>query len=79
MKIKLEYDPDNYEDKVALEPILKASEYKFAFQEIRKKLRDMNKHGFFLNEEMTSDQIEIVSHLLDYVDELAASDKLEIW
>ena len=79
MKIKLEYDPDNYEDKVALEPILKASEYKFAFQEIRKKLRDMNKHGFFLNEEMNADQMEIVSYLLDYVDELAASDKLEIW
>ena len=79
MKIKLEYDPDNYEDKVALEPILKASEYKFAFQEIRKKLRDMNKHGFFLNKEMNADQIGIVLYLLDYVDELAASDKLEIW
>ena len=79
MKLKIEYDPDNYEDKQALEPILKASEYKFAFQEIRKKLRDMNKHGFFLNEEMTADQMEIVSYLLDYVDELAASDKLEIW
>jgi len=79
MKLKIEYDPDNYEDKQALEPILKGSDYKSAFQDIRKELRDMNKHGFFLNEEMTSDQIEIVSHLLDYVDELAASDKLEIW
>jgi len=79
MKLKIEYDPDNYEDKQALEPILKASEYKSAFQDIRSKLRDMNKHGFFLNEEMSVDQMEIVSYLLDYVDELAASDKLEIW
>jgi hypothetical protein len=79
MKIKFEYDPDNYDDKQTLEVILKASEYKSAFQEIRQKLRDMNKHGFFLNEEMSADQMEIVSHLLDYVDELAAADKLEIW
>ena len=79
MKLKIEYDPDNYDDKQALEPILKGSDYKSAFQDIRAKLRDMNKHGFFLNEEMTADQMEIVSHLLDYVDELAASDKLEIW
>jgi hypothetical protein len=79
MKIKFEYDPDNYEDKQALEQILKASEYKSAFQEIRQKLRDMNKHGFFLNEEMSADQMEIVSYLLDYIDELAAADKLEIW
>ena len=79
MKLKIKYDPDNYEDKQALEPILKASEYKSAFQDIRAKLRDMNKHGFFLNEEMSADQMKIVSYLLDYVDELAASDKLEIW
>jgi len=79
MKLKIEYDPENYEDKQALEPILKGSDYKSAFQDIRAKLRDMNKHGFFLNEEMNADQMEIVSHLLDYVDELAASDKLEIW
>lgn len=79
MKLKIEYDPYDYDDKQALELILKGSDYKFAFIDIRAKLRDMNKHGFFLNEEMTSDQIEIVSYLLDYVDELAASDKLEIW
>jgi hypothetical protein len=79
MKIKFDYDPDNYEDKQALEQILKASDYKSAFIDIRAKLRDMNKHGFFLNEEMSADQMEIVSHLLDYVDDIAASDKLEIW
>jgi hypothetical protein len=79
MKIKFEYDPDNYDDKQALELILKGSEYKSAFQEIRQKLRDMNKHGFFLNKEMSADQMEIVSYLLDYIDELAAADKLEIW
>jgi hypothetical protein len=79
MKLKFEYDPDNYDDKQALEVILKASDYKSAFQEIRQKLRDMNKHGFFLNEEMSADQMEIVSYLLDYIDELAAADKLEIW
>jgi len=79
MKLKIEYDPDNYEDKQALEQILKASDYKSAFIDIRAKLRDMNKHGFFLNEEMSADQMEIVSHLLDYVDDIAASDKLEIW
>ena len=79
MKLKIEYDPYDYDDKQALEPILKGSDYKSAFQDIRSKLRDMNKHGFFLNEEMNADQMEIVSHLLDYVDDLAASDKLEIW
>ena len=79
MKLKIEYDPENYEDKQALEPILKGSDYKSAFQNIRSKLRDMNKHGFFLYEEMNADQIKIVSHLLDYVDDLAALDKLEIW
>ncbi len=79
MKIKFEYDPDNYDDKQALELILKGPEYKSAFQEIRKKLRDMNKHGFFLNEEMSADQMQIVSYLLDYIDELAAAEKLEIW
>jgi hypothetical protein len=79
MKIKFDYNPDNYDDKQTLELILKGSEYKSAFQEIRKKLRDMNKHGFFLNEEMSADQMEIVSYLLDYIDELAAAEKLEIW
>ena len=79
MKLKIEFDPENYEDKQALEPILKGSDYKSAFIDIRAKLRDMNKHGFFMNEEMTSDQMKIVLYLLDYVDELAASDKLEIW
>ena len=79
MKLKIKYDPYDYDDKQALELILKGSDYKSAFQEIRKELRNMEKHGFFLNEEMTSDQMKIVLYLLDYVDELAASDKLEIW
>jgi hypothetical protein len=79
MKLKLEYNPHNYDDKQALELLLKGSEYKSAFQEIRQKLRDINKHGFFLNEEMSADQIKIVSYLLDYIDELAGADKLEIW
>jgi DNA polymerase I-like protein with 3'-5' exonuclease and polymerase domains len=79
MKLKIEYDPDNYEDKQALEPILKASDYKSAFQDIRKELRNMEKHGFFMNKEMNADQMKIVLYLLNYVDELAASDKLEIW
>ena len=79
MKLKIEYDPYDYDDKQALELILKGSDYKSAFQNIRKELRNMEKHGFFMNEEMTSDQMKIVLYLLDYVDELAASDKLEIW
>ena len=68
MKLKIEYDPDNFEDKQALELILKGSDYKSAFQNIRKELRNMEKHGFFMNEEMTSDQMKIVLYLLDYVD-----------
>lgn len=79
MKLKIEYDPYDYDDKQALELILKGSDYKSAFQNIRKELRNMEKHGFFMNQEMTSDQMKIVLYLLDYVDELAASDKLEIW
>ena len=79
MKLKIEYDPYDYDDKQALELILKGSDYKSAFQNIRKELRNMEKHGFFMNQEMTSDQMKIVLYLLDYVDDLAASDKLEIW
>jgi len=75
VKATLEFDLSNPEDAKDFETVSDAQDYKDAFQETWKYVRDQIKYG----EGFTHDYLMALQHVLDRISKIAEENEVSVW